>query len=84
MSAIDQELLGLLYLGEVRSYSSELVELARLCCKRHDERVDGNFTEGRAIIVEIDTHYEEAVRLGFEGSRVIWRRYVVGTREKEL
>ena len=78
---LDQEVLGLLYLGPTRVYRGELAELARLCCKRHDETVDGGFTDGCAASTEIDAYYAEAVRLGFEGSRVMWRRYVVGTRE---
>lgn len=81
MSAINLDALTRLYLGAINTYSVELKELARLCCKRHDETVDGNFTDGCAAEIEIDAYYAEAARLGFEGSRVMWRRYVVGMRE---
>lgn len=81
MSALNQEVLSLLYLGRPKTYCSQLTELAILCCKRHDETVDGGFTDGCAASTEIDAYYAEAVRWGFEGSRVMWRRYVVGTRE---
>jgi len=79
--ALDLEVLSRLYLGSTKTYCRELTELARVCCKRHDETVDGNFTDGCAAATEIDAYYAQAVRLGFEGSRVMWRRYVVGTRE---
>lgn len=84
MSVIDFHMLSHLYLGAPKNYPGELVELARLCCKRHDSIVANEFTEGRAAEGQIDSYYAEAMRLGFEGSRVMWRRYVVGKREIEL
>lgn len=79
--AADPQVFIQLYFGPTTTHSAELVELARLCCTRHDLVVASNYTEGRAATTEIDSYYEEAARLGFEGSRVMWRRYVVGKRE---
>jgi hypothetical protein len=84
MSALDMEILSLLYLGGAKTYCAELTELARLCCTRHDTTVARECTDGRAAQAEIDAYYTEAARLGFEGSGVMWRRYVVGKREIEI
>lgn len=82
--AADPHVFIQLYLGAPKNYSGELVELARVCCARHDNIVANEFTEGRAAEGQIDSYYAEAMRLGFEGSRVMWRRYVVGKREIAL
>jgi hypothetical protein len=80
--ALDMELLGQLYLGASKPYPAAVAELAWLCCKRHDSAVCSNFTNGHAAAVEIDAFYAEAVRLGFEGTAIMWRRYAIGTRER--
>jgi hypothetical protein len=80
--ALDMELLSLLYLGPAKTHPSAVAELALLCCKRHDSTVRFNFTEGRAAVAEIDDYYTEAVRLGFVGTAIMWRRYAIGARER--